>query len=136
MLVGRKCGASRSSTAFATRALGLADSDLGARVLVSALETHRASPTAFTNRSHTDASVCDRFVKAVGEARWVSSADTRTRAPRSESASPSARVAKAVDDLDAPHLRPTSIRKRLDQGVDASCHSLVALLANVVTRDR
>ena len=46
-----------------------------------------------------------------------------------------ARVAKAVDDLDAPHLRPTSIRKRLDEGVDASCHSLVALLANVVTRD-
>jgi hypothetical protein len=40
-----------------------------------------------------------------------------------------------VDELDAPHLRPTSIRKRLDEGVDASCHSLVALLANVATRD-
>ena len=84
----------------------------------------------------TDASVCDRCVKAVGEARWVSSADTRTRALGLADSDLGARVAKAVDDLDAPHLRPTSIRKRLDEGVDASCHSLVALLANVVTRDR
>ena len=82
-----------------------------------------------------DLSVCDRCVRAVGEARWVSSADARTRALGLEDSDLGARVTKAVDDLDAPHLRPTSIRKRLDEGVDASCHSLVALLANAMTRD-
>ena len=82
-----------------------------------------------------DLSVCDRCVRAVGEARWVSSADARTRALGLEDSDLGARVTKAVDDLDAPHLRPSSIRKRLDEGVDASCHSLVALLANAMTRD-
>jgi hypothetical protein len=83
----------------------------------------------------TDASVCDRCVKAVGQARWVSSADTRMRVLGLADSDLGMRVVQAVDDLDAPHLRPTSIRKRLDEGVDASCHSLVALLANVATRD-
>ena len=81
-----------------------------------------------------DLSVCDRCVRAVGEARWVSSADARMRALGLED-----RPRRARDEgggrLDAPHLRPTSIRKRLDEGVDASCHSLVALLANAMTRD-
>jgi hypothetical protein len=42
-----------------------------------------------------------------------------------------AAVATVVDELDAAHLRPTGIRSRLEEGVDAACHSLVTLLSNV-----
>jgi hypothetical protein len=83
----------------------------------------------------TNASVCDRCVRVVGEARWVSSSDTRTRVLGLTDARLGASVAKCVDELDAPHLRPTSILRRLHQGVDQSCHSLLTLLANI-GRDR
>ena len=75
--------------------------------------------------------VCDRCVDVVGEARWLSSRETRVRVMCLADGALGNSVTKAVEELDAPHLRPTSIAKRLDEGVDASCHSLVTLLANV-----
>ena len=75
--------------------------------------------------------VCQKCVRVVGESRWLSSQDTRTRVLGIDDETLGMRVAKTVEDLDAPHLRPTSITQRLDNGVDNSCHSLITLLANV-----
>ena len=41
-----------------------------------------------------------------------------------------AAIQKVVDDLEAPHLLPTGIARRLESGVDASCFGLFTLLAH------
>ena len=39
-------------------------------------------------------------------------------------------IQKVVEDLEAPHLLPTGIARRLDSGVDAACFGLFTLLAH------
>jgi hypothetical protein len=40
-------------------------------------------------------------------------------------------VIGVMDELDAAHLRPTGIAARLADGVDAACHGVLTLLANI-----
>lgn len=78
-----------------------------------------------------DASVCDRCVRVAGRERWTACETARARVEALSDEALGAAVATVVDHLDAAHLRPTGIRSRLEEGVDAACHSLVTLLSNV-----
>ena len=40
-------------------------------------------------------------------------------------------IARVVEELDAPHLKPSGISERLDNGVDAACYGLATLLSHL-----
>ena len=46
-----------------------------------------------------------------------------------------ASVRKVVESLEAPHLKPTGIASRLDNGVNATCFGLFSLLQNLNAGD-
>jgi hypothetical protein len=78
-----------------------------------------------------DARVCERCVSVAGDVRWSGCAEARRRASELSNEALGTSVEAVMRDLDAAHLRPTGIRRRLDDGVDAACHGLVTLLANL-----
>ena len=78
-----------------------------------------------------DARVCERCVSVAGDVRWSGCAEARRRASELSNEVLGSSVEAVMRDLDAAHLRPTGIRRRLDDGVDAACHGLVTLLANL-----
>jgi len=78
----------------------------------------------------SDAGTCDRCGR-VAAARWVSCESVADDARAMGDEELGVKIGRVVEDLDAPHLRPTSIRKRLDDGVDAACHGVVTLLCNL-----
>jgi hypothetical protein len=78
----------------------------------------------------SDAGTCDRCGR-VAAGRW-GSCESVAKAVRGMGDEELGRkIGRVVEDLDASHLRPTSIRKRLDDGVDAACHGVVTLLSNL-----
>ena len=78
----------------------------------------------------SDAGTCDRCGR-VAAARWGACASVADAARAMGDEELGVKIGRVVEDLDAAHLRPTSIRKRLDDGVDAACHGVVTLLANL-----
>ena len=78
----------------------------------------------------SDAGTCDRCGR-VAAARWGACATVADAARAMGDEELGVKIGRVVEDLDAAHLRPTSIRKRLDDGVDAACHGVVTLLANL-----
>jgi hypothetical protein len=78
----------------------------------------------------SDAGTCDRCGR-VAAARWGACAIVADAARAMGDEELGVKIGRVVEDLDAAHLRPTSIRKRLDDGVDAACHGVVTLLANL-----
>jgi len=78
----------------------------------------------------SDAGTCDRCGR-VAAARWGACASVADAARAMGDEELGVKIGRLVEDLDAAHLRPTSIRKRLDDGVDAACHGVVTLLTNL-----
>ena len=78
-----------------------------------------------------DATTCARCSAVVTADRWDGTCEVRARCEGLSDQELGERVAGVIEALDAPHLRPTGIAERLRGGVDAACHGIATLLANI-----
>lgn len=78
----------------------------------------------------TSGGVCERCKATVGP-RWTAAQEAWSRAEKLPDEQLGTAVEAVVQDLDAAHLLPSSIAERLRGGVDAACHGLATLLANI-----
>ena len=60
--------------------------------------------------------------------KWAEAQDAWSRLKKDNLA---LSVRKVVEDLEAPHLKPTGIASRLENGVHATCFGLFTLLQNL-----
>jgi hypothetical protein len=86
----------------------------------------------------SDYETCVRCEAVAGAARWRAcyAARAAITAEETDDEETGFRVAAVMDALDAPHLRPTGMRARLEKGVDATCHGVVTLLSNLSSMKR
>jgi hypothetical protein len=99
---------------------------LAAKHVLRPLNEAKALSDIFSSTG--DCSTCEA---TLGALRW---ATVRTKWGALRTLPPEklgAAIATVVHDLDAQHLRPTGISKRLNNGVDAACFGLRALVQNL-----
>lgn len=70
----------------------------------------------------------------VSRARWIQCEEAWKSQLKFGSDELGQNIKSVVEDLDAPHLRPTSILDRIQGGVNPACHSLFALMDHLKNR--
>jgi hypothetical protein len=71
----------------------------------------------------------------VNQTRWQQCKTVwLTEVKTEDSAELGAHLKSIVEELDAPHLRPTSILSRIQGGVNPACHSLFALMDHLKSK--
>ena len=77
-----------------------------------------------------DPSVCAVCSAKLGHSRWQSACLDRWQTWCMDPSRAGAQVLAVVDRLEASHLLATSIKQRLDDGVQEACFGLATLLSN------
>ena len=75
-----------------------------------------------------DSAEVSNICTAISETRWQNCKDFWRSLLSAKNEDLGAKIKTVVEDLDAPHLRPTSILQRIQGGVKPACYGLFSLI--------